>query len=50
MTPKQIRKARGDMSRKDFAAKVMYSPRTIEAWEHGRKVPSARAVKAIESI
>lgn len=50
MTPQEIRAIRGDDSRKEFAAKIQYSHRTVEAWELGRKVPSPRAIKAIRRI
>lgn len=50
MTPQEIRDIRGDDSRKDFAAKIQYSYRTVEAWELGRKVPSKRAIRAIRRV
>jgi DNA-binding transcriptional regulator YiaG len=50
MTPEQIRKARGDISRKDFSKLIMYSNRTIEAWELGRRSPSSRAIKAMSKF
>ena len=47
MTANEIRNIRGDMTRKDFAIKIGYSPRTVEEWEQvNRRVsPSNRAIK-----
>lgn len=52
MTPQEIRDIRGDMSRKEFAAKIGYSHRTVEGWEQGidSTKPSKRAIDKIKEV